>query len=299
MIENSRSVKKAIIAAAGLGTRFLPATKSVPKELLPVIDKPVIEYITEECVQSGIEDIIIVTRYGGSAIEDYLDSSAYLENILREKSKNDYLNKIQHAYRKANFIFIRQPAHIPYGTSAPLLVAKNLISKGESFAFLYGDDLFISSKPALKQLVDQYKSSDCKAVIGASTVPESEVSKYGVFDLKDNGKGEKVLIDLVEKPTVGRAPTNLVNVGRHIYHSDIIDHIEKQTLSSRGELELTDAIKSLSETDSVLVNQIDGEWLTTGDPLSMLKANLMYALESSEYREGAKKILRSIASSSD
>lgn len=279
-------IAKAIIAAAGYGTRFLPATKSVPKELLPVVDRPVIEYITEECVQSGIKDIIIVTRYGSSAVEDYLDSASYLESILVSKGKIDLVNKIRHTYEKANFVFVRQSSNIPYGTAAPLLSAKSLIDKDENFVFMYGDDLFLSGKPAISQVIDEFLRTESFATIGASMVPESEVCKYGVFEFEDVGD-EKILKNVIEKPKEKPYPSNLVNVGRHVYNQKIFEYIEKTPLnpSDNNEFQLTTAFLLMSKDLKVTIKTIEGKWVTTGDPLNMIKANLIYAKNNPEYKD--------------
>ncbi len=289
-------VTKAIITAAGYGTRFLPATKNVPKELLPILDMPVLEYVTEECVQSGIRDIIIVTRYGSSAIEDYFDSASYLEDLLMRKDKLDLVAKIKHVYKKANFVFVRQNSDLPYGTAAPFVSARNLISKNENFAFLYGDDIFLSKTPALFQVISEFEKSGSSATIGAFEVPEEEVHKYGVFDFEDVNN-EKVLKKVIEKPKVRPYPSNLINVGRHTYSAEIYDYIDKTPLNpdDGNEFQITTSFLMMAQEKKVTIKPIDGEFLTTGDPVNMLKTNLKVGLARSEFRDAIKILLKDLS----
>lgn len=291
----TKKVTKSIIAAAGYGTRFLPATKSVPKELLPVIDKPVIEYLTEECVQAGIKDIIIVTRYGSSAVEDYLDSAAYLENMLEKKGKKELLELVRHSYMKANYIFVRQGANVPYGTAAPFITARGLIGKDENFAFMYGDDLFLADKPAISQVIDEFIETESLATIGAYEVQEHDVHKYGVFEIEETENG-KILKDVIEKPKEKPYPSNLINVGRHVYNAKIFEYIDKSPLNpdDNNEFQITTAMLLMSKEHKVTVKSIEGEFLTTGDPINMLKANIKFALAREEFRDLVKELLKEI-----
>lgn len=283
-------VTKAIIAAAGFGTRFIPATKNVPKELLNVINMPVLEYITEECVQSGITDIIIVTRHGNNSIEDYLDSSKELESVLEEKGKKDYLQKVQHAYKKANFIFVRQSADMPYGTATPLLVSKPLIGKDESFAYLYGDDIFLGHKPALKEMIESYtlNYSKVKGCLGGYIVPKKEISKYGVFKYKLD-EGIKTFQNVIEKPNPDHIEDEnpLARVGRFIYHADIFNYFDEKLVQNnpRGEYELTDIENKLIQDDKLMIQDISSEWLPVGDPANYLRSTIKIAMKNSEYRK--------------
>ncbi|GAB4141200.1 MAG: UTP--glucose-1-phosphate uridylyltransferase GalU [Patescibacteria group bacterium] len=286
-------VTKALITAAGYGTRFLPATKNVPKELLPILDMPVLEYVTEECVQSGIRDIIIVTRYGSSAIEDYFDSASYLEDLLMRKDKLDLVAKIKHVYKKANFVFVRQNSDLPYGTASPFVSARNLISQNENFAFLYGDDVFLSKTPALSQVILEFERTKSNATIGAFQVPESEVHKYGVFGFEEKNT-EKILKNIIEKPKVKPYPSNLINVGRHVYSAEIYDYIDKTPLNpdDGNEFQITTSFLMMAKEKKVTIKSIDGEFLTTGDPVNMLRTNLKVGLARSEFHDAIANMIK-------
>jgi UTP--glucose-1-phosphate uridylyltransferase len=270
-------VKKAVIAVAGYGTRFLPATKAVPKELLSIVDKPIVQYLVEEAVDSGIEEIILVTRAGSSAIEDHFDSSRALEAHLAELKSDRYLQIIQRIPRMADFAFVRQARHLPYGNGSPLLAARPFIGAGEPFVYMFGDDLVLSDTPCVKQLLDLYERHNPAAVIAFQEVPRAETCRYGIAKLKAN-KTPSELEAIVEKPAVDKAPSNLAQIGRFVLSAEVIDILEKVDVSDGRELYLTDAISVLCRQQRVLVHDIEGEWLTTGDPLRYLIANIKYAL---------------------
>ncbi len=295
-----RKVTKAVIAAAGYGTRFLPATKNVPKELLPVIDMPVLEYVTQECVDSGITDIIIVTSYGKNAIEDYFDSSKELEDILEKKGKYDLLKKVQNAYQKANFVFVRQNKNLPIGTCSPLLCVKNLIDKNEGFAYLYGDDIYLDGqKPALRELIEVYcKVNWCYSVIGAKRVSAEDVSKFGLVKYHKE-RGYNVIDDIIEKPQdLSQFENNklLVSSGRFILNERIFEYInEKDYIDNpRGELELHDTGRKFRKKYKEIVVEIKSNWYPTGKPMDMLKSTIKIALKRSDTKEELKGFLKSL-----
>ncbi len=280
-------ITKAVIAVAGYGTRFLPATKVQPKEMLPIVDKPVVQYLVEEAVDSGITDIILVTRSGNQALEDHFDSSRDLEIFLEAQNKRRELDEIKRIPTMANFIYVRQTKDMPYGNGTPLLCAKSLIHPDEAVVYMFGDDIVKSEVPCAKQLMDVYYEYHPAAVIAAQEVPIDEISRYGVPKLKP-GAGPKVLEHIVEKPSPANAPSNLAQVGRFVLSSKIIDILEglKEDLKKdnskggeNGELWLTDAIDRLAATDTVIVHPIEGKWLTTGDPLRFLKTTVEFALD--------------------
>lgn len=289
-------IKKAIIAAGGFGTRFLPVTKTVPKELLNIINVPAIEYITEECVKAGIRDIIVVTRKGNESLENYLDSSYELEKTLEKSGKTDYLNQVRYANKKANFYFIRQSSELPYGTATPLLLAKNLISNGESFAYIFGDDIFWGEKNALKEMIDSYKSAledgletNINGILGAYKIPKKDAYKYGIFKTKKY-EGYELIEEVVEKPSVDEFEDDFVSarVGRFIYHSSIFNYFDTRLIESnpRGEFELTDVEnKFIAEGNNLLIQNISDEWLPIGDPASYLRTTLKIALKDEKYRD--------------
>ncbi len=280
-------ITKAVIAVAGYGTRFLPATKVQPKEMLPIVDKPVVQYLVEEAVASGITDIILVTRSGNQALEDHFDSSRELEIHLESQKKWRELEEVQRIPTMANFIYVRQTKDMPYGNGTPLLCAKSLIHPDEAVVYMFGDDIVKSEVPCAKQLMDVYYECQPAAVIAVQEVPMDEVSRYGVPKLKP-GVGHRELEYIVEKPAPEKAPSNLAQLGRFVLSSKIIDILEelKEDLKKEnskggenGELWLTDAIDRLAATDTVIVHPIEGKWLTTGDPLRFLKTTVEFALD--------------------
>lgn len=271
-------ITKAIIAVAGYGTRFIPATKVQPKEMLPIVDKPVIQYLVEEAVASGITDIILVTRSGNQALEDHFDSSRELEMHLETQQKLEALAEIQRIPTMANFIFIRQGRDMPYGNGTPLLCAKSLIAPDEAVVYMFGDDVVKSEVPCTRQLIDTFYKYRPAGVIAVQEVPLKEVSRYGIPKLKP-GSDQKELEHIVEKPSPTDAPSNLAQLGRFVLSRKIIDILENLTVGEGDELWLTDAIERLAATNSVLVHPIEGKWFTTGDPLRFLKTTVEFALD--------------------
>jgi UTP--glucose-1-phosphate uridylyltransferase len=278
-----KKVRKAIIPAAGLGTRFLPATKAQPKEMLPIVDKPTIQYIIEEAVASGIEDIIIVTGRGKRAIEDHFDKSYELEETLAKKGKFEQLEEVQGISKLANIHYIRQKE--PLGLGHAIGCASRFIGD-EPFAILLGDDIVHSpEKPCLKQLVDVYERYN-SSVIGVQQVPDEDVSKYGVISIS-NGKIDQGVFhidNLVEKPKLEEAPSNYAIMGRYILRPEIFDILENLAPGAGGEIQLTDAIKKLNELQMVVGCEFDGERYDVGDKFGFIKATVEFALE----REGLK-----------
>jgi len=291
-----KKISKAVIAVAGYGTRFLPLTKNQPKEMLPIIDKPVIQYLVEECVDSGIENIILVTRFGQSVMENHFDSNVELEQQLRANGKLDMLKKVQRVSQMANIVYVRQRKHFPYGNGTPLLAVRDLIEKGESIVYMFGDDLVKSKVPAVKQMLKLWEKNQDAVILGAQEVPKEEVTRYGIVKLK---KGTKNVVDsIVEKPSVNKAPSRLAQFGRFIVNrkiADILhDNYEKGKLGKDNELWLADAIHEYAKTKKVLVAPITGHWVTTGDPLRWLKATVEYALDREDIGKDFKEYLKSL-----
>jgi UTP--glucose-1-phosphate uridylyltransferase len=279
-----QKVRKAIIPAAGLGTRFLPATKAQPKEMLPIVDKPTIQYIIEEAVASGIEDIIIVTGRGKRAIEDHFDKSYELEETLAKKGKYDQLEEVQGISKLANIHYIRQKE--PLGLGHAISCASRFIGD-EPFAVLLGDDIVHSpEKPCLQQLVDVYERYN-SSVIGVQEVPKQEVSKYGVISINQNGIEDGVfhINDLVEKPKVEVAPSNYAIMGRYVLRPEIFDILENLSPGAGGEIQLTDAIKKLNDLQMVVGYKFKGERHDVGDKFGFIKATLDFALEREDLKE--------------
>jgi UTP--glucose-1-phosphate uridylyltransferase len=285
-------ITKAIIAVAGYGTRFLPATKVQPKQMIPIIDKPIIQYVVEEVVASGIETVILVTRAGCYSLEDHFDSSSDLENQLENSNKHDLLKTVKKIPRLAHFVYLRQTKDYPYGNGTPLLVAQNLIAKDEPFVFMFGDDIVKSKTPAIKQLINLWKKNPNSIVIAAQEVPKEDVSRYGIVKLKRGTKNH--LESIVEKPSPSEAPSRLAQLGRFVLNKKIIDILARRRLGKGGELWLTDAIAEYAKKHKVLVAKIEGKWLTTDDPLRWIKATLELALTRPDLKVELKNYLRSL-----
>ncbi|NRF90526.1 UTP--glucose-1-phosphate uridylyltransferase GalU [Paenibacillus frigoriresistens] len=281
-------VRKAIIPAAGLGTRFLPATKAMPKEMLPIVDKPTIQYIVEEAVESGIEDIIIVTGKGKRAIEDHFDISFELEQNLLEKQKFDLLTEVQKS-SKVDIHYIRQKE--PKGLGHAIWCARNFIGD-EPFAVLLGDDIVRAEKPCLKQMMDQYES--CHAsVIGVKHVSDEEVSRYGIVDGNEIEKRLYSINHLVEKPKKEESPSNLAIMGRYILTPKIFDILNNQEPGAGGEIQLTDAIAELNRLESVYAYEFEGMRFDVGDKLGFIQTTIDYALQREDLRYELLKYLSS------
>jgi UTP--glucose-1-phosphate uridylyltransferase len=286
-------IRKAIIAVAGYGTRFLPATKVIPKELLSIVDKPVVQYLVEEAAQSGIEDIILVVREGTQAIADHFDTTRGLEQHLAEQHKEALLERVRAVSQLANFALVRQTARLPYGNGTPILAARRFIGEGEPFAYMFGDDLVHSEVPCVKQLAQLYEQHGVSGVIAAQSVPRAEINRYGAIALRP-GKNPPELDSVVEKPDPEKAPTTLAQLGRFVLSSKIVEILASTQLKRGEELYLTPAIHALSQRDRVLVHEIEGTWYTTGDPLRFMKTNVEYMLRHPEFGAEFSQYLREL-----
>lgn len=285
-----KKVRKAIIPAAGLGTRFLPATKAMPKEMLPIVDKPTIQYIVEEAVASGIEDIIIVTGKGKRAIEDHFDNAWELEHNLADKGKLDLLEKVRYSSNLANIHYIRQKQ--PLGLGHAVWCARNFIGD-EPFAVLLGDDIVQSDKPCLKQLMDQFEQTH-SSIIGVQEVPEEETHRYGIIDPAGSQGRRYQVENFVEKPAPGTAPSNLAIIGRYILTPEIFLFLEKQEQGAGGEIQLTDAIQKLNQIQRVFAYQFEGKRYDVGEKLGFIQTTIEIALQDSELKEPLLKIMDNI-----
>lgn len=274
-----KKVRKAIIPAAGLGTRFLPATKAMPKEMLPIIDKPTIQYIVEEAIESGIEDIIIVTGKGKRAIEDHFDHAFELESILTEKGKLKILEEVR---RPSGFDihYIRQKE--PRGLGHAVWCARRFIGD-EPFAVLLGDDIVQGEDPCLRQLIRQFERMQ-SSIIGVQPVPNHETQRYGIIDGYEREDGLYHIRSLVEKPIPGTAPSNLAIMGRYILTPEIFQVLEWQEPGAGGEIQLTDAIRRLNEMQDVYACQFDGFRYDVGEKLGFIMTTLRFALQNDELK---------------
>lgn len=284
--KQQRPITKAVIAVAGTGTRFLPATKNQPKEMLPIIDKPIIHYLVEEAVNSGIKDIILVTRAGGHILEDYFDNRSELEHYLEENGKLDRLKIVQDIPKMANFAYVRQKTHLPYGNATPLLAAMNLIDDDESFVYMFGDDMTLAETPVTKQLIDVYEEQGASAVLAVQEVPDSEVNRYGTVKYKEDADYKYEMEEGVEKAPLGENPSNMAQFGRFVFSYDVIRQVQNSDTGKDGELWVLDVLNDLAhDGKKVIAQPIDGEWLTTGDPLRYLKATLKYTMKRDDLRD--------------
>jgi UTP--glucose-1-phosphate uridylyltransferase len=273
-------VKKAIIPAAGLGTRFLPATKAMPKEMLPIVDKPTIQYIIEEAIESGIEDIIIVTGKGKRAIEDHFDHSFELEQNLFDKGKFELLDEVQKASKMVDIHYIRQKE--PKGLGHAIWCARKFIGN-EPFAVLLGDDIVKAEKPCLKQMMEQYERYNA-SILGVQTVPNHEVSRYGIVDGSCIGERFYSVNSLVEKPKQEEAPSNLAIMGRYILNPRIFDILSNQKPGAGGEIQLTDAIAGLNEYEAVYAYDFDGTRYDVGEKFGFIQTTIEFALQREDLR---------------
>ncbi|AST93642.1 UTP--glucose-1-phosphate uridylyltransferase [Sutcliffiella cohnii] len=280
-------VRKAIIPAAGLGTRFLPATKAMPKEMLPIVDKPTIQYIVEEAIASGIEDIIIVTGKGKRAIEDHFDNSFELEQNLIEKEKFDLLEKVTEP-SKVDIHYIRQKD--PKGLGHAVWCARKFIGD-EPFAVLLGDDIVQAETPGLKQLINEYDRT-LASVIGVQPVPENETHRYGIIEPSvQNGRSYQVN-NFVEKPVPGTAPSNLAIMGRYVLTPEIFMFLDKQETGAGGEIQLTDAIQQLNQIQRVFAYDFEGKRYDVGEKAGFIKTSIEFAMQDEKLREELVPFLR-------
>ncbi|WCK55637.1 UTP--glucose-1-phosphate uridylyltransferase GalU [Aneurinibacillus sp. Ricciae_BoGa-3] len=277
-------VKKAVIPAAGLGTRFLPATKALPKEMLPIVDKPAIQYIIEEAIESGIESIIVVTGRNKRAIEDHFDKSIELENALAQSGKEDMLKMVEGISKMADIHYIRQKE--PKGLGHAVLCARHFIGE-EPFAVLLGDDIMIAEKPALRQMIDMYETFDTE-IVGVQPVPLPDVRKYGIVspqqDVSWKGMEAHWVQDLVEKPSPEEAPSQLAVMGRYILSPSIFPILERIKPGKGAEIQLTDALKEACQDHPLLALPLKGKRYDVGDKFGYIQATIELAIARPELR---------------
>ncbi len=273
------TIKKAIIPAAGLGTRFLHATKAMPKEMLPIVDKPTIQYIVEEAIESGIEDIIIVTGKGKRAIEDHFDHAFELEENLVKKEKLELLDKVKQS-SKVEIHYIRQKE--PMGLGHAVWCAREFIGD-EPFAVLLGDDIVEAETPCLKQLIKEYEETR-SSVVGVKSVPADETHRYGIIDPSDQDGDRYHVRNFIEKPEPGDAPSNLAIMGRYILTPELMTFLDNQELGAGGEVQLTDAIQKLNDIQRVFAYEFEGDRYDVGEKLGFIKTSIELALKRDDLR---------------
>lgn len=287
-----KKIRKAVIPVAGFGTRFLPATIAQPKEMLPVVDKPVIQYIVEELVASGIEEIIFITGRGKRAIEDHFDPSFELEYLLQQKKKKEILKEVHRISNLAQFVYVRQ--HKPLGNGHALLMAKDVVGD-EPFAFCYGDDIIDGKVPAIKQMIDAYNKYE-DMIIGVVEVPKDKVDQYGIVDPKDKSCSSKVfeLDGIVEKPEKGKHPSLYASMGRYIFNPDIFEELQKIKPGKGGELWVADAVTRIFKERSVYACNVKGTYYDCGNKLEYLKAVVNFGLKHESLRKGLRKYIKDV-----
>lgn len=288
-----RKVKKAILPVAGFGTRFLPATKAQPKEMLPVVDKPVVQYLVEEAVASGIEEIIFVTGRGKRAIEDHFDVSYELEDTLVEKNKHDLLETVQRISGLARFSYVRQP--VPLGDGHALLQAAHLVDDDESVLVIFGDCIYDSAVPAAKQLIEAYETYSAP-IIGLSEVALEDVSQFGVIGGERFDERDYKVTHIVEKPKPEQAPSRSVAVGKYIITQDVFEILASMSSGKSGEIRLADAFDLMLEKQMPLYGRmLEGKWLDTGDKFNFLKATIHFGLQHPEVGERLRNHLKGLS----
>jgi UTP--glucose-1-phosphate uridylyltransferase len=283
-------VRKAVFPAAGLGTRFLPATKASPKEMLPLVDKPLIQYVVEEAVASGIESVIIVTGRGKSAIEDHFDVSFELEALLRDRGKEADLKSVRAISDLAQVSYVRQSEALGLGHA--ILQARRMVGD-EPFAVMLSDDIIDSKTPALRQLLDVYEKYDAP-VLATMQVAGEAISRFGVLDVDEVEDGVYRIKDMVEKPPAAKAPSDLAIIGRYVLTPDIFDEIEKTTPGAIGEIQITDAMRALLKKRDFYAVRFEGTRYDAGDKLGFLIATVEFALKHSELAPEFRQYLKSL-----
>jgi UTP--glucose-1-phosphate uridylyltransferase len=286
-------ITKAVIAAAGLGTRFLPATKSIPKEMLPIIDKPTIHYLVEELSLSGIKEVIIITRPGFSTFHDYFKEEKERVKMLKKCGKEDLAKILYDIPRMAKIILKPQDANLPYGNASPMLAAKKYIKKGESFVYMFGDDMTLSDIPVTKQLIEVFNNQKAKAVLAVQKVPKEEVYRYGVVTYKKNAKYKYEIDNLVEKPSIEEAPSCMAQYGRFVFSYDVIEEAKHTALGKGNELWVADVLNKMThEGKKIIAQPVKAEWLTTGDPLRFIKTTLKFAMKRKDLKQDLLKFVK-------
>jgi UTP--glucose-1-phosphate uridylyltransferase len=282
------NIRKVVVPVAGWGTRSLPATKNIPKEMLPVYNKPVVQYIVEEAIKSGLNDVVFVTNREKKVIEDHFDRNLQLEGLLKRAGKDDLLRVVQEVANMANIISIRQKEQLGLGHA--VLCAKDLINE-DAFGVMLGDDLIFGMEPGLKQLI-QVAASEHLPVIGVMEVEADKVDRYGIVDGEEISPGTYRVTDLVEKPAIQDAPSRLAIVGRYVLTPDIFPALEKTKAGAGGEIQLTDALRTVAKERGLLAVKMRGMRFDAGNWAEYLAANIYFALQDDSIRDDLIKNLK-------
>jgi UTP--glucose-1-phosphate uridylyltransferase len=283
---------KAVITIAGFGTRFLPASKAIPKELFPIAGVPLLQHHVESLAAAGIREVIVVGRVGGDVAQRHFAPNPALEAQLAKVGKQHLLEEVRRISRLADIVFVRQPESLPYGNASPALAARPWLSPGEPFYYMFGDDIILADKPVPQQMLDAFHQSRPAAVLAVQAVPDEEVRLYGCVE-RVPGSSHQVR-RIVEKPAPGTAPSNWALVGHYLFTSELFDVLTGSELGQAGELWLADAVDRLAARSTVLARPIDGTWMAAGDPLRYIKANIAMALRRPDLRDDLVAYLRGL-----
>ncbi len=278
-------VKKVVIPVAGWGTRSLPATKNIPKEMLPIFKKPVVQYVVEEAQAAGIDTVVLVTSQNKTIIEDHFDHNLTLENLLERKGKTELLKEVRDVAEMVDIISVRQKVQLGLGHA--VLCAREVV-KDEAFAVMVGDDLMFGKDPGIQQLLDVARTENM-AVVGVIEVPENKVDRYGIIEGEQYGSGVYRVRNLVEKPAIGKAPSRLAIVGRYVLVPEIFEYLEKLEPGVGGELQLTDALQGLADRNRLLAVKLRGQRFDAGDWVEYLTANIYFALHDEDLHDDLVK----------
>lgn len=287
-------IKKVIVPVAGWGTRSLPATKNIPKEMLPIFKKPVVQHVVEEAMSSGLTDVVFINNQNKKIIEDHFDYNLSLEDVLERGGKTEALEEVRKVAEMVNIISVRQKKQLGLGHA--VLCAKE-VCKNDPFAVMVGDDLMFGMEPGIKQLIDAARTENM-AVVGVIEVPEHKVNRYGIIQGEEFAPGMYRVRSLVEKPEIGQAPSRLAIVGRYVLLPEIFDHLERLEPGVGGEIQLTDALQGLAQDNKLLAVKLRGERFDAGDWVEYLTANIYFALQDEELRDDVVSRLRELLSCS-
>lgn len=293
---NKAPIRKAVISAAGFGTRFLPTVKACPKELLPILDKPNLQWVVEELIAAGLDQIMIVHRPDSMEQKKYFTPDKKLEDYLRDNNKSQYLDSLRAIWQKAKLYFMPQDPKLPYGNACPALTAEKWL-KGEPFVYLFGDDLLLEKKPGefVKKLIEIFNKYQAAIVVGVQEVPWEEINRYGSVKYASKGKIPNRLEGVMEKLPADKAPSNMAQFGRFVVSPRVFEALKKQGLAKDNELYFADLENHMAQNDLVIAETIkNGQWLTTGDPLRWLRANIEYGLVDPAIQKDLREYLKSL-----
>lgn len=286
-------VKKAIITCAGFGTRFLPITKTIQKEMLPILDRPLIDYVVDDCVKAGIEEIIFVMNEHNYQVLHFYRENQRLYHYLQKMNKLALYEQIAHLHQKATFHFVKQSDRDPYGTAVPVMLAKDYVKDEEAFLVLMGDDFIYKAKQdsEVKRMLETFQAANATALVTCIEKPDGELSRYGIAQVRQEN-GHQYLERLVEKPAAGTAPSNLANISKYILSNKVFPILEQQEVNPKsGELYITDTVEKLAQTEKVVLHTPDGQYLDGGYPLGWLLANLTVAKDRPEIWQAVKEFV--------